>query len=305
MIKIRRLKTLGIALGLSVVAAAVGVSFYSLPRQTLPEANRIADYVYLNEALFWARDQSWLAWAHFPDTDERNDRLKLIAIDEPAMLPPPRGEGQFPWPRSVHGHILERLAKAGAKIVTYDIVFLEPAQDPTQDVAFAKGLAAQPTILGFTLATSTGGILNVEEPPPVLKSHVNALGFTTVDTPGGWLVGQYFTIQAGNQTYRSLAGETVETFTGKKITPIDDWHAKFGDETLPLDGNGQFTMLPFKVVSTMDSTTGGAVASRQGGEHVNVAFIEYLSFADVNAMDDATLKAFTGGNIVVIGPTSQ
>src|SRR5471032_1518163 len=237
MIKIRRIKTLGIALGLSALAAAIGIGCYTLP-PTLAATNRIADYVFLNEALFFARDQSWLNWAHFPDTDQQNENIKFLSIDEPSTLPPPAGLGQFPWPRSVHGKILERLAKAGAKIVTYDVLFVDPAQDPAQDVAFAKGLSAQPTILGFTTATTTGGLLSVEKPPPLLISRVRDLGFTTVDSPGGWLVGQFFTMTAGQNTYRSLAGTTIEAFTGKKITPIDDWHVSLGDEIVPLDGHG-------------------------------------------------------------------
>jgi adenylate cyclase len=306
MIKIRRIKTLGIALGLSAIAAAIGVACYSLP-STFATTNRIADYVVLNDALFWSRDQAWLDWVHFPDTDNTNDHIKFLAIDEPATLPPPAGFGQFPWPRSRYGNLLTRLGKAGAKIVTFDVLFVDPAQNPVDDQTFASGLRAQRTILPFTLATTSTGILNIEEPPAVLKSVAYDLGFTTVDTPGGWLVGQFFTMTAGPNVFHSLAGTTVEAFTGQKIVPVDDWHAKLGNLVLPLDGNGQFTMLPFKVNSTVDSVTGGsgATAARKGGEHITAPFMEYLSLPQYEAMDDATLKGFVHGNIVVVGPTAQ
>ncbi|GAC1411325.1 MAG: hypothetical protein NVSMB64_21020 [Candidatus Velthaea sp.] len=304
MIKVRRLRTLGIALGLSVLAAAAGVAFYTLPRGTLPSMNRIADFVLHNEAMFWARSQSWLAFAHFPDTDAPNDDIRFIAVDEASTNPAPQGLGQFPWPRSVHGSMLQRLAKAGARVVTYDFLFLDPAQAPAEDIAFERGLRAEQTVLGFTLTTTSGGMLGKTVPPAQLANAAAALGFTTVDNPGGWLVGQFLTLDAGNEHYRSLAGATVERFTKKKIEPVDRWQARFGTEIVPLDGEGQFTMLPFRVLGTVDQA-GGGIAARAGSQHLNVPFVEYMSAADFVKLGDADLAGFAKDKIVVIGPTAQ
>jgi CHASE2 domain-containing sensor protein len=155
--RIRRLRILGTATALAAVAALLGVVLYALPPNAAPSVNRIADYVVLNDALFRVHDRPGLArLAGFRDTDRENDRLRFVAIDEGSLRTPPDGLGAWPWPRSVHGRLLQRLAKAGATVATYDVLFLEPSADRAQDAALASGLRAQPTVLGFT-ATTTGG----------------------------------------------------------------------------------------------------------------------------------------------------
>nr|MDP9106425.1 CHASE2 domain-containing protein [Candidatus Eremiobacteraeota bacterium] len=147
--RIRRLRILGTATVLSAVAALLGIVLYALPPNAAPSVNRIADFVVLNDALFWLRDRAPLArLARFRDTDRENERLRFIAIDEGSLRAPPAGFGAWPWPRSVHAQLLQRLAKAGATVATYDVLFLEPSADRAQDAAFAAGLRAQPTVLG-------------------------------------------------------------------------------------------------------------------------------------------------------------
>jgi adenylate cyclase len=310
-IRIRRLKIIGIAMGLSAFAALIGVALYLNPKASLPTINRIADYVLINDAYLWAQDQSWLpAWVRGPNWDEENDHLRFIAIDEGSLAEPPAGLGQFPWPRSVHGKLLERLAKAGAKIVTFDVLFPENDRVAGQDALFAKGLRAQPTILGFTMTTTSGGILAEQPPVDILARAAHDLGFTTVDNPGGWLVGQYFTLTGttadGKQhVHRSLAAATVEDYLNTKITVVDRWSAKMGNTTIPLDGDGQFTMLPFVAIEHVDQGSTDGLASRAGAADLSVAFVQFVSYADVLKFDDATMKAFAQGNIIVIGPTAQ
>ena len=309
-IKIRRLKTLGVALGLSAIAAAFGVFGYTLPKSTLTTINRIEDYVLVNEGRFWLIDQPALGFLHLPDFDDEDTNIRFFAIDEAALLPrdakPTPGLGAFPWPRAVYGHTLERLAKAGAKIVTFDILFPDPAEDPAQDEAFARGLRAQPTVLGYVVNTTQGGVFSAQPPAPILTQNARAIGFTSVDNPGGWLVGQYFTISAGSTVHHALSARTVEQFTGASIAPLDNWHAKFGDRTIPLDGEGQFTMLPFKVNGTIDmAARSGGPASREGTENYSAPMMQQASMADFVQMSDSDLHDFVSGKIVVIGPTAQ
>ena len=312
--RIRRLRILGVATVLAVVAVLLGIVLYALPPNAAPSVNRIADFVVLNDALFWARDRAPLAtFAHFPDTDRENERLRFIAIDEGSLRAPPDGFGAWPWPRSLHGRLLQRLAKAGATIASYDVLFLEPAADRAQDAAFAAGLRAQPTVLGFTATTTTGadprfGLL---PPPPQLAGAARALGFTTVDNPGGWLVGQYLTMTAtpdrGTPTvYRSLAAATVEAYAGQRIAAVNAWRARLGDAEIPLDGRGQLIMLPFVTHEHVDQSGGiDALASRAGAANISAPFVQSLPFRDALKADDATLAQFAHGNVVVIGPTAQ
>ena len=115
-IKVRRLKILGVAMGLSVLAAAIMVTAYFLPPQ-FASLNRVGDFVVVNDAMFLARDTPWIAnGAHFPDNDPPEDHIKLVTIDEASLQDPPAGIGRFPWKRQVFGDFLVKLAKAGAKV---------------------------------------------------------------------------------------------------------------------------------------------------------------------------------------------
>jgi EAL domain-containing protein (putative c-di-GMP-specific phosphodiesterase class I)/CHASE2 domain-containing sensor protein len=47
----------------------------------------------------------------------------------------------WPWPRSIHGRLVDRLREAGARNIVFDIVFANPAANPADDRAFAEALA--------------------------------------------------------------------------------------------------------------------------------------------------------------------
>ena len=51
--RIRRLRILGVALGLSFAAAALGVALYLLPPAVGSPVNRVADFVVVNDAKRW------------------------------------------------------------------------------------------------------------------------------------------------------------------------------------------------------------------------------------------------------------
>ncbi len=60
----------------------------------------------------------------------------LVAIDEPSFADINK---PWPWPRSLHGQLIESLRAAGAKVIALDLVFSEP-QDPVQDQLLARAL---------------------------------------------------------------------------------------------------------------------------------------------------------------------
>ena len=43
------------------------------------------------------------------------------------------------WPRSLHGHLIEKLMQEGAKVITFDIHFLEP-RSMNDDIFFAEAV---------------------------------------------------------------------------------------------------------------------------------------------------------------------
>src|SRR5665213_3246941 len=117
--RIRRLKILGVAMALAGLAALLGIVLYLLPREAAPSINRTADFVLVNEATSFAREHGPTeSLLRLPDWDDENEQLRLIAIDESSMSDPRDpahpGLGQFPWPRSLYGKLLQRLHRAGA-----------------------------------------------------------------------------------------------------------------------------------------------------------------------------------------------
>ncbi len=300
--KFRRLKILGVALALSGLAALLGIVLDLLPKAQLPAFNRIADYVVLNDAMLWLHDQPLARRLGLPDYDAENPHLRLIAIDEQSLQDPRAGGvARWPWPRSVYGRLLHRLARAGAKVVAFDVLFSERSADPAQDAALLAGMRAQRTVEGFTIATTAAGQLTTELPIPGVRAAAAAIGYTTVDNPGGWMLGQ----PPADGPYPSLATATVEQYTGTKLRLADAWHATLGPRAVPLDGESFFLMLPFAVDETTELAPGGGQASRAGASQLSAPFFQFVSYADALQWDDATLRAFARGNVVVIGTTAQ
>lgn len=103
----------------------------------------------------------------------------VVAIDEPSFA---ELGLQWPWPRDIHGRLIEALRAAGAKVIGLDIIFAEPSTIPGADAALAASLgpdvvlAADETLIdtphalqtirveplpAFTEAGATSGIASI------------------------------------------------------------------------------------------------------------------------------------------------
>lgn len=61
----------------------------------------------------------------------------IIAIDDKSV----EALGRWPWPRKVHGQLLQNLTLATPAAIGFDILFVEPDREqPASDVAFAKAI---------------------------------------------------------------------------------------------------------------------------------------------------------------------
>jgi class 3 adenylate cyclase/CHASE2 domain-containing sensor protein len=308
-IKFRRLRIFGIAMLLSALAAAIGIGLYFAP-PTFASVSTVGDFVAINDALFAVRDQRWLAkLAHFPDNDPPDDSIRLVTIDEASLQDPPKGLGRIPIPRYAIGDLLRKLAKGGAKVAAFDLEFFEHTRDPKEDASFEDGLRKQATVLGMTVDVTQGGVMSFEKPPDDIASLVQ-LGSTTVDNPGGWLVGQPYVVTStdpsGKTTvYPSLALATASHWLGVDYAPIDDWHARLGKFNVPLDGNGKLLMLPFNVSEHVDQAETNGLATRAGTADLSMPAIQEVSIVDALKFDDDTMKGFAQGAVVVVGYTAQ
>src|ERR1700751_2202402 len=50
------------------------------------------------------------------------ETIRIVDIDDRSL----KEIGQWPWPRTVVGHLVDRLREAGAAVITCDITFAEP-----------------------------------------------------------------------------------------------------------------------------------------------------------------------------------
>ena len=306
--KSRRVRTFAIAMALSGLASVIGLILYLAPLQTLTYLNRIADYVFINNAVTAFESKDFYRNLHIPtvELEAPNDQIVLLKLDEQSAAGDKAiGLPAFPYPRGVYGTLLKKLKAAGARVATFDIDFLEPSADPRQDAGFAAGMKVMPTVLPFTVSTTSQGILGREQLDPNLSPNTAQQGFTTVDNPGGLLLGQPLSIDAPAapgipaQHYVSLVAATLQQYTGKKIVALNPITAAFGSDRIPLDDQGRLLLLPFTEFARQDIT------NRVGSETSTVAFLQTDSIANVYKEPVSDLKSLVNGKIVVIGPTAQ
>ncbi len=81
----------------------------------------------------------------------------------------------WPFPREIHGDIVDRLSEAGARRIVFDVAFTSPASDVEQDASFAAALARSngSVVLPATLESAAVFGSRVERlPAPLLRPHV-------------------------------------------------------------------------------------------------------------------------------------
>ncbi len=68
-----------------------------------------------------------------------DSHLTILGIDDPSI----EAVGQWPWPRSVHGTLVRRLAREGAAAISFDVLFADPGQaGPADDALLARAIGA-------------------------------------------------------------------------------------------------------------------------------------------------------------------
>ena len=65
-----------------------------------------------------------------------NPQLALIGIGEVSL----QGFGRWPWNREFHGDFLKLASAAGARVVSWDIIFAEPTAKAEEDAYFVEGV---------------------------------------------------------------------------------------------------------------------------------------------------------------------
>jgi adenylate cyclase len=107
--------------------------------------------------------------------------LVMVVIDDTSLDIHRETLGRWPWPRDVHGQVIEYLVAGGVRLVLYDVAFFDPdLNDPSSDRVLTDVLAdlGSSVVLPFSLlprdpddAARLAGLLARDESPALLGRH--------------------------------------------------------------------------------------------------------------------------------------
>lgn len=109
-----------------------------------------------------------------------DERIVIVAIDDAAMA----RLGRWPWPRAIHGELIERISQSNPAVIGYDVNFPETS-DEINDRALSQALRdAGNVVLPIELSLSTNGSQVVYDsnrvlmPIPLIATASTRLGHT-------------------------------------------------------------------------------------------------------------------------------
>lgn len=107
------------------------------------------------------------------------DDILIVAIDEPSLA----ALGRWPWRRTVHAALLDRLGQAGVRGVGLDVILSESdTEHPRDDALLAEAMRGPlPVVLPLIMAPGPGGAPRSAQPVPILADAAKALGHIHVE----------------------------------------------------------------------------------------------------------------------------
>lgn len=145
---------------------------------------------------FWLFDKATTAAPPQPSSE-----IVIVAIDELSL----ERLGRWPWQRTVHAELIDKLNAAGAETIVFDILFPESS---AEDTALAEAMRRQGNVvLPVHLSPPTNNhLLREELPAPGLAAAASSLGHAHVELDGdGVARGLYLFNGLGNQLWPSLS----------------------------------------------------------------------------------------------------
>ncbi len=147
-------------------------------------------------------------------TQERPDDIVVVGVDDVTF--DDLGV-QWPFPRSLHARVIDRLRAAGAKVVAVDIQFTEETT-PRQDNALIEAIGRMAGVVLSTTEVEVGGRTNVFGGEEVLREFdARAANGNYELDPGGTIRKMHYSVD-GLVTF---AVATAEAATGETIEPSE------------------------------------------------------------------------------------
>lgn len=201
---------------------------------------------------------------------QSKERLILISGGERSLLDMP----QWPWPRSHHGVLLDRLS--GAKLVLLDILFNEPSS-PAEDALLIESIRRHGRVIGsaYIAPTKEGG--TPMEPFPELAQSFAGLGAVNAnrDVDSVYRQGLWGARLPSGKTYPSLALAALEHLLGSP-----------GSRTTAKEGRF-FGIVPWKRVELAQTEEGLLGFLLQHPDEFEIPSYEYIDVLS-GAVPEAT-----------------
>lgn len=155
----------------------------------------------------------------------------VVAIDEATLS----ALGRWPWNRSVHAALIDRLTASGVAAVGMSILFPEAAPGDTE---FAEALAAsRRVVLALAPRAEDEGITSVGEllPVPQLAGNAAALGHVDVELGADGLARRTFAhAGSGSARWDALALATLKVANGERQSPITGINTRRDARLMPV-----------------------------------------------------------------------
>jgi len=132
--------------------------------------------------------------------------IVIVAIDEPSFA---ELGHQWPWPRSIHARLIDRLIAEGASVIGFDVIFSEPSS-LYEDRIFAESLRkSDRIILASDIASAERGAYRQEmvvEPIPLFSRYATT-GIATVPLDRDYVVRRLYPVVPGERRFAEAIAE--------------------------------------------------------------------------------------------------
>ncbi len=149
--------------------------------------------------------------------EEPHGETVVVGIDQQSY----RDLGRpFPWPRAWHAKLLDNLARAGARVVVFDLIFDAPGLDPEGDAAFARAIQEHgAVVLGVKQEAFMGDVRGQRLTYPTEPLREAAAGLGLVDRledSDGFTRRYRLHVPSDSRNLYSLGVEALSLYEGRR-----------------------------------------------------------------------------------------
>ena len=220
-----------------------------------------------------------------------NPDVAIIAIDENSL----KELHEWPWPRSIHARLIEKLAKAPPKALAFEVLFLDPfSSDPAGDRALVQATKKYPWVVhSYFFQLHGDDVSEVSLPFPALLNVVQRAGYVNafIDEDGT-LRSARGQMRVQDQDISLLSVEAASLYLGK--TPEEIL------KKVPHDRRGLMLLnfvgpeYSFPYISYADILSGKYPAKNLAGK---VVLGRVERYRNVRSLSDADVQRHAGSRI--------